>query len=80
MGRKIRADIPTAKTLLTPHWLYLTEFQERDREYKARSIMIRDIEHKRLIRFFQVLQYGVPLEETILLGGFAPQQQHLDLT
>ena len=42
--------------------------------------MIRDIEHKRLIRFFRILQYGLPLEETVLLAGFAPLQQHLDIT
>ena len=82
MGRKIRTDIPTAKNLLTPNWPYLADFQERDREYKAKqnSIMIRDIEHKLLTLFSQILQYGLPLEETAPLARSAPQQQHLDLT
>ena len=26
MGRKLRTDIPIAKTLLTPQWSYLPEF------------------------------------------------------
>ena len=42
--------------------------------------MIRDIEHKLLILFFQMLQYGLPLEETTLLAKFARQQQHLNHT
>ena len=46
MGRKIKIDIPTAKTLLTPHWPYLTEFQERDREYKAKQKEHYDQRHR----------------------------------
>ena len=37
MGRKIRTDIPTAKSLLTPNWPYLADFLKRDIENKAKQ-------------------------------------------
>ena len=46
MGRKIRTDIPTAKNLLTPNWPYLADFQERDREYKAKQKQHYDQRHR----------------------------------
>ena len=46
MGRKLRTDIPIAKTLLTPQWSYLPEFRERDREYKAKQKQNYDQRHK----------------------------------
>ena len=46
MGRKIRTDVPTVKTLLTPQWPYLAEFQERDREYKAKQKQNYDQQHR----------------------------------
>ena len=42
--------------------------------------MTSDIEHKLSILFPQTLQYGSPLEETILLARSAPQQQLQGLT
>ena len=46
MGRKIRTDIPTAKNLLTPNWPYLADFQERDREHKAKQKQHYDQRHR----------------------------------
>ena len=46
MERRIRTDIPTAKTLLTPQWPYLAEFQEQDREYKAKQKQNYDQQHR----------------------------------
>ena len=46
MGRRIRTDIPTAKTLLAPQWPYLAEFQEQDRQYKAKQKQNYDQRHR----------------------------------
>ena len=46
MGRKVRTDIPIAKTLLTPQWSYLAEFRDRDREYKAKQKDNYDQRHR----------------------------------
>ena len=37
MGRQIKTDIPTSKSQLIPQWSYLADFQEKDREYKAKQ-------------------------------------------
>jgi len=46
IGRKIRTDIPISKTQLTPQWSYLEDFQERDREYKAKQKQNYDQRHR----------------------------------
>ena len=38
MGRKLRTDIPIAKTLLTPQWSYLPEFRESTRLNRSRTM------------------------------------------
>ena len=37
MGRQIKTDIPTPKSQLIPQWPHLADFQEKDREYKAKQ-------------------------------------------
>ena len=46
MGRRVRTDIPQSTKLLTPNWLHLLEFKEKDQEYKSQQKRNIDRHHK----------------------------------
>ena len=46
MGRQIKTDIPTLKNELIPQWSYLSDFRERDKEYKAKQKRDYDDRHR----------------------------------
>ena len=37
MGRQVKTDIPTLKKELIPQWSYISDFRERNEEYKAKQ-------------------------------------------
>lgn len=37
MGRRLRTDVPHTKELLIPNWPHLSDFAEKDRQYKEKQ-------------------------------------------
>ena len=46
MGRQVKTDIPTLKKELIPQWSYISDFRERDKEYKAKQKRDYDDRHR----------------------------------
>ena len=46
MDRQLKTDVPQIKELLIPNWPHLTDFEEKDREYKERQKKDFDRRHR----------------------------------
>ena len=58
MGRRQKTDIPQTTELLIPNWPHLTDFAEKDRQYKDKKTLTGAIELKHFLHSLLTLTCG----------------------